>query len=160
MFATPLARLVASAALAITVTSSALAFDASSPAPVNVDTAGVTLKGHDPVAYFTDGAATPGSGDFTAEYDGAVYQFASAGNRDAFLADRYAPAYGGFCAMAMSLGYKVDIDPNAWRIVDETLYVQASPRATEVWERDVPGNIAKADTFWPEVMNVPPADLQ
>ncbi|MEQ8700599.1 MAG: YHS domain-containing (seleno)protein [Bauldia litoralis] len=140
---------------------SALAFDPASTAPVNLDPAGVTLKGYDPVAYFS-GTPTPGDPGLTAAHDGATYQFASAENRDAFLADpvAYAPAYGGFCAMAMSLGYKVDIDPNAWKIVDDRLYVQANERATWVWETDIPGNISKADGFWPDVMNKAPSDLR
>jgi hypothetical protein len=61
--------------------------------------------------------------------------------------------------MAMSFGKKVDIDPNAWKIVEGKLYVQASPRAQLVWEQDVPGNITKADGHWPTVRNTAPNDL-
>jgi YHS domain-containing protein len=140
----------------------AVAFDPSSPASVNVDTSGVGLKGHDPVAYFTAAAPTAGSREITAEHEGVTYSFVSAENRDAFLADpaRYVPAYGGFCAMAMSLGLKVDIDPNAWKIVDNRLYVQANPQAASFWEQDIPGNISKAEGFWPEVKDKAPAELQ
>lgn len=158
----PLAIRMAVLFVATSIAGSAVAFDSNSPAPVNLDTNGVTLKGYDPVAYFTEGAPTPGEASIVAEHDGAVYQFATTENRDTFAADpgKYVPAYGGFCAMAMSLGYKVDIDPGAWKIVDDQLYVQASPRAAEVWEKDIPGNITKANDFWPEVMNTAPADLQ
>ena len=62
--------------------------------------------------------------------------------------------------MAMSLGYKVDIDPNAWKIVDDRLYVQANERATWVWSEDIPGNIAKANGFWPKIMDKAPAELR
>jgi len=156
-----IARLAA-AVLAVVFAGHAFAFDANSPAPINLDATGLALKGYDPVAYFAGGAPTPGSADMTAEHDGATYRFATAENRDAFKADpaRYLPAYGGFCAMAMSLGYKVDIDPNAWKIVDDKLYVQANERATWVWEKDIPGNISKADAFWPDVKDKPPAALQ
>ncbi len=152
---------IASFFAAVALAGSALAFDPASTAPVNVDAAGVTLKGYDPVAYFTEGTPTPGDPSFTAEHDGATYRFATAANRDAFVADpaAYVPAYGGFCAMAMSLGYKVDIDPNAWKIVDNRLYVQANERAKWVWETDAAGNIAKANGFWPKVMDKAPADL-
>lgn len=153
---------LAAAALATGLAGSALAFDPVSPAPVNLDASGVTLKGYDPVAYFTDGAPTPGDAAITADHGGATYQFATEANRDTFRADpdQYAPAYGGFCAMAMSLGYKVDIDPEAWKIVDDQLYVQANERAQWVWEEDIPGNIAKADGFWPDVMDKAPATLK
>jgi YHS domain-containing protein len=137
------------------------AFDPASPAPVNVEKSGVGLKGYDPVSYFVTGSPVEGDPTITAVHGGTLYAFASETNRDAFIVDpeRYLPANGGFCAMAMSFGKKVDIDPNAWKIVDGTLYVQANPRATEVWQMDIPGNISKADENWPAVMNKPPNDL-
>lgn len=138
-----------------------LAFDPSSPAPVNVERSGVGLKGYDPVGYFNAGRPVEGDPTITAVHDGTLYAFASTANRDAFVVEpeRYLPAYGGFCAMAMSFGKKVDIDPNAWKIVDGKLYVQANIRAAEVWQQDIPGNITKADGLWPTVMNTAPNDL-
>ncbi|MCB1488408.1 MAG: hypothetical protein KDJ88_13250 [Bauldia sp.] len=153
---------IAVTVVAVGFAASAYAFDPGSTSPVNLDASGLALKGYDPVAYFTAGAPTPGDESITATHDGATYRFATTGNRDAFLAApaSYIPAYGGFCAMAMSLGYKVDIDPNAWKIVDDHLYVQANERATLVWSMDIPGNIGKADGFWPQVKDKTPAELQ
>jgi hypothetical protein len=138
-----------------------LAFDPSSPAPVNVERSGVGLKGNDPVSYFAVGEPVEGDPAITAVHDGTLYAFASTANRDAFVVDpeRYLPAYGGFCALGMSFGKKVDIDPNAWKIVDGKLYVQANPRAAELWQRDIAGNISKADGEWPTVMNRAPDEL-
>ena len=59
----------------------------------------------------------------------------------------------------MSIGKKVDIDPNAWKIVDGKLYVQANMRAAEVWEKDLPGTIDKAVANWPEIKDKAPNDL-
>jgi hypothetical protein len=42
---------------------------------------GVGVSGYDPVAYFADGKALPGSAQFTAEYHGIAYKFASAAHR-------------------------------------------------------------------------------
>jgi YHS domain-containing protein len=153
-------RAVPAFAAAIFIASGALAFDPLSPAPLNLDE-GIALKGHDPVASFTTGAPTMGSEAFIASEGGSTYLFATAENRDTFIADpeRYLPAYGGFCAMAMSFGKKVDIDPNAWAIVDDQLYVQANPQAATVWQRDIPGNIVKADGHWPNVKDTAPANL-
>ncbi|MCB1496310.1 MAG: hypothetical protein KDJ86_11020 [Bauldia sp.] len=157
-----LATRIAVAVVTVGIAASAHAFDPESTLPINVDATGIALKGYDPVAYFTDGAPMPGDEAITAAHDGVTYRFASAANRDAFLAApaSYIPAYGGFCAMAMSLGYKVDIDPNAWKIVDDRLYVQANERATWVWSEDIPGNIAKANGFWPKIMDKAPAELR
>jgi hypothetical protein len=149
-------------AMMISVSGSSFAFDPDSPSPVNLESGEIGLKGYDPAAYFLTGSPTEGSPDVTAAHSGVTYRFASDENRDAFLADpdRYLPAYGGFCALAMSFGQKVDIDPMAWKIVDDVLYVQANPRAATVWLGDIPGNIDKANGFWPEVMNLAPSDIQ
>ena len=138
-----------------------LAFDPTSPAPVNVEKSGVGLKGYDPVGYFNAGQPVEGDPTITVVHDGTLYAFESEANRDAFVVDpeRYLPAYGGFCALGMSFGKKVDIDPNAWKIVDGKLYVQANSRAAELWQKDVSGNISKADGTWPVVMNKAPNDL-
>ena len=42
----------------------------------------VILKGHDPVAYFTEGRPVKGSPAFAYDWDGDRYYFASAANRD------------------------------------------------------------------------------
>jgi YHS domain-containing protein len=138
-----------------------LAFDPSSPAAVNVERSGVGLKGYDPVGYFKAGGPVEGEPTITAVHNGTMYAFANEANRDAFVAEpeRYLPEYGGFCAMAMTFGKKVDIDPNAWKIVDGRLYVQANLRAAQVWQKDIPGNISKSDERWPTVMNTAPNEL-
>jgi YHS domain-containing protein len=72
------------------------------------DKNGMALKGYDPVAYFQDDKPVAGSAQYTATYQGSRFQFASAANRDRFVAqpERYAPQYGGFCAFGMAKGYK------------------------------------------------------
>lgn len=114
---------------------------------------GLAIRGYDPVAYFTDGKPVKGKAEFTSEHEGAVWRFASAANRDAFAADplRYAPQYGGYCAWAVSEGYTASTDPDAWKIVDDKLYLNYSRSVQRRWERDIPGRIAKADTNWPQI---------
>lgn len=122
--------------------------------PMNVNADGVAIHGYDPVAYFTAGAPTKGTNAFTASWQGATFQFASAANRDAFVAkpDAYAPQYGGYCAMGMVGGGKYDIDPSAWRVENGRLYLNKDPRTQQSWLRDVPGHIVKADAKWPTVV--------
>lgn len=139
----------------------AMAYDETSTAAVNVDVAGIALRGYDPVAYFTIGKPTPGDKQFTATYDGAQYLFASAANRDAFVAEpaKFAPAYGGFCAMGAVFGKKLDTDPTLWRVVDGKLYLNVGEPAQKRWLEDVPGNITKANENWPSIMNAAPKAL-
>jgi len=42
--------------------------------------------------------------------------------------------------------------PEAWSIVDRRLYLNASRRVQRRWERDIPGNIARAGANWPAVL--------
>ena len=111
------------------------------------------LQGYDPVAYFTDGQPVKGSKEFSTEYNGATFQFASAANRDAFLADpsAYAPQYGGYCAWAMADGKYAKGDAKHWKIVDGKLYLNYNSGIQKKWNADIPGFIDKADTRWREL---------
>ena len=115
---------------------------------------GGAIRGYDPVAYFTAGKPTKGSGAFTHQWRGATWHFASAENRDRFAADpeKYAPQYGGYCAYGVAQGYAVSIDPSAWSVVDDKLYLNYSKRVQADWQKDVPGYIRKADGNWPKVL--------
>jgi hypothetical protein len=119
---------------------------------------GVAVQGYDVVAYFTQKAAIKGSPAFTHAWNGVRWHFASAGNRDAFAGapERYAPAFGGYCAYGVSRGYAVDIDPEAFAVVEGTLYLNYSKRVQRTWNQDRPGFIDKARQQWPNVL----ADLR
>jgi YHS domain-containing protein len=129
------------------------AISTAAQAQDNVDASGLALKGYDPVAYFTEKKPLPGKPEFTAQHQGATYRFASAANRDAFVAApaRYAPQYGGYCAFGMASGYKAPIEPDAWTVVDGKLYLNYSQSVRSRWSRDVPGHIRSADANWPKL---------
>jgi len=112
------------------------------------------IRGYDPVAYFDQKGPVKGSKQFSHPWRGATWYFASAENRDKFVAEpeRYAPRYGGYCAYAVAEGYTADIDASAWSIVDGRLYLNYSLRIRERWNKDIPGYIRKAETNWPAVL--------
>ncbi len=121
---------------------------------VNVDESGAAIQGYDPVAYFTAGAPTRGSAEHAAEWQGAVWHFASAANRDAFVAspEAYAPQYGGWCAFGATQGYAADTDPaNAWTVRDGKLYLNWDAAVKQEWSQDIPGNLAKSEANWPAI---------
>ena len=111
----------------------------------------LALTGYDPVSYFSGSRPAKGKSQFTAQYRGLTYRFASAQNRDAFAASpaRYAPQYDGYCAYGVSRGYKVGVDPLAYKVVSGKLYVNYSRSVQRTWSRDIPGYIAKANKNWP-----------
>lgn len=114
---------------------------------------GIAVRGTDVVAYFTEGRPVAGRAEFTHAWQGATWRFASAANRGRFAADpaRYAPAYGGFCAYAVSEGYTAPIDPAAWKIVEGRLFLNYDRSVQRRWERDIPGRIARGDANWPRL---------
>lgn len=110
------------------------------------------IRGHDPVAYFTDNKPREGSRTWQATHEGETYLFSSQANRDAFIAEpkRYAPQYSGYCAYGATRGYKAAVDPAAFKIVDGKLYLNYSAKVQGLWEKDIPGFIKLADEKWPE----------
>ncbi len=111
------------------------------------------LNGYDTVSYFTDGKATKGKKDFSAEYKGAKWLFSSAENRDLFNAspEKYAPQYGGYCAWAVAHDSPAPGNPKVWKIVDNKLYVNYDKSIGKKWEKDIPALVERADTNWPGV---------
>jgi len=114
-------------------------------------TSGVALQGHDPVAYFESRNATLGSSEHSFEFADATWHFSNAENRELFAADsdRYAPQYGGFCAFAMSKGFTADIDPEAWHIEADNLYVFADRNVRDDWVAGLEsGTLAASEENW------------
>lgn len=116
---------------------------------------GKAIKGYDPVAYFTEGKPVKGDKQFTHTWNDARWLFSSEQNRDRFALnpEQYAPQYGGYCAWAVSQGYTASIDPDAWSIVDNKLYLNYSKGMQRKWEDDIPGHIASADNNWPKILS-------
>ncbi|MEO6722732.1 MAG: YHS domain-containing (seleno)protein [Ferruginibacter sp.] len=119
----------------------------------NVDANGVILSGYDPVAFYTDNQPVKGDAKFQYTYEDAIYYFASQDHLDQFKAnpEKYKTQFGGWCAYAVSLGRVAPIDVNTFSIVDGRLFIQHNQRAVNGWNKDVPGNITKADKYWPVV---------
>lgn len=113
------------------------------------------VDGYDTVAYFTEGKPVKGNSDFATEYMGATWEFASQENLDLFLADpeKYAPAYGGYCAYAVALGSTAKGDPEQWEIYNDRLYLNVNADIQKKWTADKPGYLEKSEANWPNVLN-------
>lgn len=143
--------LVGTGALAAAAPFAAPAFAAE---PAVYTKSGLAIRGYDPVAYFEDGKPVRGDAAHTNTWNGAEWRFASDAHRAAFAAnpEAYAPQYGGYCAWAVAEGYTASTDPDAWKIVDGKLYMNFSKRVQRRWEKDIPGNITRANGNWPKVL--------
>jgi YHS domain-containing protein len=67
--------------------------------------------------------------------------------------EKYKPQFGGWCAYAVSLGRSAPIDVNTLSIVHDRLVIQHNQRAVNGWNKDVAGNLALADKYWPAVVD-------
>lgn len=121
----------------------------------------VANQGYDLVSYFQKEGPVRGSGNYTGYYEGVSYIFSTKENKKTFLANpkKYLPAYGGYCAFGVSVGSKIVSDPLAWKIVDGTLYLNLNKNTQEIWEKDIPGYIKKANINWPKIKDINPEDL-
>ncbi|WP_159818516.1 YHS domain-containing (seleno)protein [Colwellia sp. 20A7] len=117
---------------------------------VNANDNDIAIQGYDTVSYFTKSSPTKGSNKYTAAYNGAIYQFSTADNRDLFQSEpaKYAPQYGGYCAMGVAMNKKFDTDPTAWHIREGKLYLNLNKDVQKQWVTDIPGYIDTAQTNW------------
>ncbi|HSR54160.1 MAG TPA: YHS domain-containing (seleno)protein [Acidobacteriota bacterium] len=121
----------------------------------------LALHGFDAVAYFTDGAAKLGKAEFSVAHQGATYRFVSQSNKRMFERNPagYLPQYGGYCAYGTFKGKKFDGDPRLFKVVNGKLYFNLNPAVYELWLKDIPGHIKKADENWREIRDKEPDDL-
>ena len=114
----------------------------------------LALRGYDPVAYFKAGRPVPGKSQFSLVWRGATWRFADADAMEAFEMNPkgYAPEYGGYCAYAMSKGAVAPTVPDAFTVYDGRLYLNYSLDVRTTWKQDIPGNLKKGATYWPEVL--------
>jgi YHS domain-containing protein len=122
-------------------------------APINLSDANVAMDGYDPVSYFVADQPAPGDASISTIYEGATYYFVSAENKAKFEADpvKYLPQYGGFCAVAVSEGKLVPVDPNTYKITGDKLYLFYNGEMGNTkpqWDADEANIKANADDHW------------
>ena len=137
----------------VMVTTPALAVDVTHSTP--------GISGYDPVAYFTEKKPMRGSGYHVTEYKGVTYAFVSKENKEMFEGkpEKFVPAYGGYCAYGAAVGKKFVADPEVWKIVDGTLYLNLDKGIQDKWNKDIPGYIKKADANWKDIKDKAPSAL-
>lgn len=149
-------------AAAITMASGAFAAD-----EYNVSN-GITLTGNplglhgiDAVSMFSGDASTIGNAVYTTAVDGVDYYFASEASQQAFEVKptAYLPQYGGFCALGVSLGKKLDGDVRYADIVDGKLYLFVNAAIFEKYLANREAVLVKAAEQWPAIRDVAIDDL-
>jgi YHS domain-containing protein len=113
----------------------------------------VVLKGHDPIAYFTERKPVKGNPSISYDWDGERYLFASVANRNKFAAnpEQYAPQFGGYCTGTMARGAQAEADPAAFIIADGKLYMFGHTKFKDMAEKDsawLAGKVVAASDHW------------
>jgi YHS domain-containing protein len=146
------------AALLLALTSGLLAAETKAPAEakilVNVDKAGVGLQGYDPVAFFTENKPVKGHAGIVSRYNGVIYQFATVEDKKLFDENpaKYEPQFGGYCAYGVSRGKAVEIEVDAFQIVDGRLLMQYDKDIRDTFNKDTKSNLKLADKNWPDLL--------
>ncbi len=114
----------------------------------------IAINGYDPVAYFEQGQPVEGLLDYAVNWNDAVWLFSTPEHMALFEGnpEAYAPQFGGYCAFALSKGQLAPTVPEAWTIVDGKLYLNYNLQARQLWSEDIPGNITKAESYWPDIL--------
>ena len=105
------------------------------------------IGGYDPVAYFEMLEAVKGVETISYEFLNENWLFVNEEHKALFSADpmRYMPTFGGYCSYDESVSefrrHKHRVNPTAWRIVDDKLYLFSSEKTadhavpTEKWNK-------------------------
>jgi hypothetical protein len=136
--------------LAISIVFPAYAGHGKETATISVNEGGVAIGGYDTVAYFTESKAMAGSNEFEYTWREAKWHFSKLQHRALFISnpEKYAPQYGAFCALGVSFQSAVAVDPEAWTIVDNKLYLNYTLEFRDKWRMDQEEHIVRANQVW------------
>lgn len=142
--------------LALLIAHSSVVFSQINP----VDKSGIAIGGYDVVAYFQLGKAVKGNPALKSQLNGTTYFFSTEANQKQFdtQPQKYLPQFEGYCALAVSYGKKISIDPQTFKVVNDKLYLfyngstgQGKVNSIETWNKNETKLLKKADELWPDV---------
>ena len=127
----------------------------ANPSEIAVTTVGnLAMGGFDPITFQGDNEPALGSDKIRYFWKGANWQFVSTENRDQFRAtpEKFAPAYGGHGAWAVSVGEFLRGDPRLYRVDNGQLFLFYSADTRDKWA-DEPDLIReRANREWTDAL--------
>jgi len=110
------------------------------------------LRGYDPVSYFS-GKPVRGRELISSIINNVEYHFSTISNKRKFdnTPEAYIPMYGGYCAYGVRMGKKLNIDPLAFEIINDQIYVLLNRATHKIWQQNIAENIRVADSLWPQI---------
>ena len=119
----------------------------------NTNEQGIAINGYDPVAYFDLKMPVRGTKAHQTNWQGVTWYFSNEKHKETFLSDpeRFAPKFGGWCAMAMTGGQVVEVDfENGWTVDVSGLYFNVNKDVRLRWLRGYNRNVRKGNESWPD----------
>jgi hypothetical protein len=109
----------------------------------------IGVMGYDLISYHNEEEPYKGKRRHRVTYQGVQYRFYKKLNRQLFEREpeRFEPAYGGWCALAMAHGRFVPVDPRKFQIYEGRLFL-FQRGAKKHWEGKEAGLIPRADRLW------------
>jgi len=147
--------------IALTILVATVSFWAANSHADDIEISTTGVLGYDLVSYQTEGKPVRGNGNNVVVVDGVTYLFANEANKKVFEKnpEKYLPAFGGYCAYGVAVNKKFVGDPEVWKMVDGTLYLNLNRDIQAKWNEDVPGNIVKANQNWEQIKDKSPDQL-
>lgn len=125
-----------------------------------VDKDGIAIGGYDVVSYFHLSRPVKGESRFKSRFDNTTYYFSTEENQALFeqKPEMYVPQYDGFCALAVSYGKKISIDPETYKVTNNKLYLffngktsRGQVNSLAIWNKNEARLLNKAESLWPDV---------
>jgi YHS domain-containing protein len=108
------------------------------------------VNGYDPVSYFVEGKPEKGNVSFSYQWNDATWYFSSEQNMNLFKIhpEKYVPQFGGYCAFAVGKGFTANSDPNAFKIIDDKLYLCADQDILKQWLEGGEASLKESKANW------------
>lgn len=108
------------------------------------------IQGIDPVGLLQSGRPVPGRGDIATMWKGQVWHFATEENRSRFESDpnTFAPAFDGFCPVALAKGHREPGDPRHVVVIRNRLYLVESDKSARELRKTPREILSQAAKRW------------
>ena len=112
----------------------------------------VAISGYDTVAFFMEEKAIKGNSQFQTEWQGVNWFFSSQKNLEFFneSPEKYAPQFGGYCALGAAHFGAVPTNPKAFSIHEGKLYFNMTDEVRITWRLNSDFHIKRAEKAWKE----------
>jgi hypothetical protein len=119
----------------------------------NHDPRNYGIEYYDPISFYK-GNPRIGLESIPFAYNGIIYVFSSTDNKKEFVekARDLEPRFGGWCAYSMTKGKKVNFEPSAFSIYNDSLYLFKDIESKDMFIKDYENMNNKAWQNWSKIL--------